>query len=85
MNEQRALGNILVRHGLVTPEALEPLFLQQREKGTSLTELLVQSRVASEMDVVRALATECGLPFIERFDANAVPTQTATRLPIGYC
>ncbi|MBK8994236.1 MAG: type II secretion system ATPase GspE [Myxococcales bacterium] len=85
MIEQRALGNILVRHGVVTPEGLEPLFLQQREKGTSLTELLVQSRIASESDVARALAAECGLSFVDRIDIGAVPTQLATRLPIGYC
>ena len=33
MSPQRALGNILVRHGAVPPEALEPLYAQQREKG----------------------------------------------------
>ena len=85
MIEQRALGNILVRHGVVTAEGLEPLFLQQRERGTPLTELLVQSRIASESDVARALAAECGLSFVERIDVGAVPTQIATRLPIGYC
>jgi len=85
MMEQRALGDILVRHGVVSADALEPLFIQQREKGTPLTELVIQSRVASESDVARALAAECGLPFVERVDSNAVLTATAMRLPIGYC
>jgi general secretion pathway protein E len=85
MQEQRALGNILVRHGVVTLEALESLFTQQREKGTSLTELLVQSKHATEEDVAKALAAECGLPFLGRVDVTQVSTQTATRLPIGYC
>jgi general secretion pathway protein E len=85
MLEQRALGNILVRHGVVTPEVLEPLFQQQREKGVPLTELLVQARAASEADVARALANECGLPFVERLDVASVPTAIAARLPIGYC
>ena len=85
MIEQRALGNILVRHGVVTAEGLEPLFMQQREKGTPLPELLVQSRLATEGDVARALAAECGLPFVERIDVASVSPQLATRLPIGYC
>jgi general secretion pathway protein E len=85
MHEQRALGQILVRHGVVAPELLEPLFAQQREKGASLTELVVQARAASESDIARALAAECGLPFVDRVDVNAVPTALATRLPIGYC
>ena len=85
MIEQRALGNILVRRGVVTAEGLEPLFIQQREKGTSLPELLVQLRIASESDVARALAAECGLAFVDRIDVAAVSPQLATRLPIGYC
>ena len=84
MTEQRALGDILVRHGVVTPEVLEPLYTQQREKGAQLTELLVQAKAASEADVARALAIECGLSFQERVDIEEVPTHTATRLPIGY-
>ena len=85
MIEQRALGNILVRRGVVTAEGLEPLFIQQREKGTSLPELLVQCRIASESDVAQALAAECGLAFVDRIDVAAVSPQLATRLPIGYC
>ncbi len=85
MLEQRALGNILVRHGVVSLETLEPLFTQQREKGVPLTELLVQSQAATEEDVARALAAECGLRFLSRVDVASVPTQVATRLPIGYC
>ena len=43
MLEERVLGNLLVRQGVVSADALEPLFSQQREKGTSLGELVVQS------------------------------------------
>jgi len=85
MQEQRVLGNILVRRGVLTPEVLEPLYVLQREKGTALVDLVVQSQAASEEAVSRALATECGLPFIERIDIETINTQTAARLPIGYC
>ncbi len=84
MEEQRALGNILARHGVVNAEVLEGLYGQQREKGTPLLELVVQARAASEADVARALAAECGLPFIEKIDIAAVPLEVATRLPISY-
>ncbi len=84
MLEQRALGDILVRHGVATPEALEPLYLQQREKGAPLVDLVVQSAVASDNEVARALAMECGLEFIEHVDAESVPLHIATQVPIGY-
>ncbi len=84
MLEERVLGNLLVRQGVVSSEALEPLLLQQREKGASLGELLVQSKLASEVDLARALATECRVPFVERIDNDAVQAHLAGRLPITY-
>ncbi|HEY6077710.1 MAG TPA: type II secretion system ATPase GspE [Polyangiaceae bacterium] len=84
MLEERVLGNLLVRQGVLSAEALEPLFVAQREKGTSLGELLVQSKLASEADLARALAAECRIPFLERIDNDAVQAQLAGRVPIGY-
>ncbi len=82
--EQRALGSILVKHGVVGAEALEPLYEQQREKGAALVDLLVQGRFATVASVARAIAEECGVPFVENVDAEGVSIQVATRLPIGY-
>ncbi len=82
--EQRVVGDILVRHGVVSPEALEPLYVQQRERGTALVDLVISTATATESDVSRALAAECGLPFIEHLDADNIPATIATRLPIGF-
>jgi general secretion pathway protein E len=84
MLEERVLGNLLVRQGVLSADALEPLFVQQREKGTPLGELLVQSKLASESDLARALAAECRVPFLEAIDSDAVPAQLAGRVPITY-
>ena len=84
MTPQRALGQILVRHGAVPPEALEPLYVQQLEKPRGLVELVLESKLATEVAVARALAAECGLPFVERIDIEAVPIDLATKLPITY-
>jgi general secretion pathway protein E len=82
--EQRALGAILVRQGVVGADALEPLYEQQREKGLSLLELLVQGRVVSAVVAARGIANECGVPFVEAVDEESVMIAVATRLPIGY-
>jgi hypothetical protein len=84
MQEQRALGNILIRHGVVAPEVLEPLYAQQREKGGPLVDLVFERQMASEIDVARALAAECGYSCVERVDVENVPTPVATRLPMAY-
>jgi general secretion pathway protein E len=84
MIPQRALGQILVRHGAVNPDALEPLYAQQLEKPRGLVELVLESKIATEVEVARALAAECRLPFIERIDLDSISTEAATKLPITY-
>ena len=84
MNPQRALGQILVRHGAVQPEALEPLYAQQTEKWRGLVELVLESKLMTEGELARVLAAECRLPFVEKIDVDAVLTDVATKLPITY-
>jgi general secretion pathway protein E len=84
MQEQRALGNILVRQGVMAESALEPFYAQQREKATPLFELLLSSKVTNSSALARALAAECRLPFVETIDVNSVPADMANKLPIGY-
>jgi len=84
MQEQRALGDILMRHGVVAPEALESLYAEQREKPAELFDLVVQNRLATDTDVARALAVECGLAFTEDIDVDAITLADATRIPLGY-
>jgi general secretion pathway protein E len=84
MQGERLLGSILTRHGVITAEALTALSLEQRERGKSLLDLLLESNAASERDVARALAAECRVPFLEQVRADDIPTEVATRLPITY-
>jgi general secretion pathway protein E len=84
MQEQRALGDILMRHGVVAPEVLESLYAEQREKPVELFDLVVQNRLATDSDVARALAEECGLGYAEDIDVDVIATADATRIPLGY-
>ncbi len=84
MQNERLLGAILIRHGVLTPEALLGLGEAQREREKTLLDSVIESKLASEEDVARALAAECRLPFLERLDVDEIPTDIATRLPIGY-
>jgi general secretion pathway protein E len=38
----------------------------------------------TEGELARVLAAECRLPFVEKIDVDAVPTEVATKLPITY-
>ncbi|MDP8998938.1 MAG: Flp pilus assembly complex ATPase component TadA [Myxococcota bacterium] len=82
--EQRFLGEILSRRGIVTPEKLESLFAIQRERGADLLDLVINSNVADEMTVARVLADEAQLPLVEQVDLAAITTSIATRVPIAF-
>src|SRR5690606_28465692 len=83
MSTARALGELLVRQGLVEPQML-PSLLALGEKQGGITDLLVQQGTASEAAIARALADECGFEFIETLDAATIPLDVATKLPITY-
>ncbi len=84
MQEQRALGDILTRHGVVAAEALEALYAEQREKPAELFDLVVQNRLATDSEVAQALAQECGLAFTESIDVDVIALADATRIPLSY-
>lgn len=83
-SEQRFLGEILVRRGLVPAERLEPLYAMQREKGGELTDLVVAADLVDEKRIARALAEEAQVGYVESIDLDKIPTELATRLPIAF-
>ncbi len=82
--EQRFLGELLARRGVVAPDKLEGLFLVQREKGGELVDLIVGGNLADEMAIARALADEAQLTLVEHVEPAAVSATLATRVPIAF-
>ncbi len=82
--EQRFLGEILLRRGVVTAETHESLYAIQRERGVDLLDLVVSANVAEEMAVARALAEEASLALVEEIDLASIATTVATRVPIAF-
>src|SRR5215472_14821445 len=82
--EQRFLGELLARRGIVPEDKLESLFSVQRERGTDLLDLLINTSVVDEVTLARALADEAQLPLVDRLDPADVPTALATRVPIAF-
>ncbi|HLV68103.1 MAG TPA: type II secretion system protein GspE, partial [Polyangiaceae bacterium] len=81
---ERLLGTILERHGVASGEALASLLEQRGERAKPLLELVVESKLASEIAVAQALAAECRLPFMDPIPVDEIPTEVATKLPISY-
>ncbi len=84
MPEQRFLGEILERRGVLAADKLEGLYAIQREKGSDLIELALDTNVADEIAIGKALAAEAELSFVEHLDLDQISTALATRVPIAF-
>jgi general secretion pathway protein E len=84
MREQRFLGELLVRRGLVPMEKVEPLYAVQKERGVDLIDLLVNQQLVDPVTVARAIADEAQLPVVEAIDPEKIPNAIATRTPITF-
>ncbi|GAO02524.1 type II secretion system ATPase GspE [Anaeromyxobacter sp. PSR-1] len=82
----RPIGEILREIAGLDPARLEEaLALQQGEQaGQRLGEILVRLKAVSEEDVLRALAAQLDLPFVERIDPESVPGELAAKVPIHF-
>jgi general secretion pathway protein E len=82
----RPIGEILTEVAGLTPARLaEALAAQQGEQaGLRLGEVLVRLRACSEADVLRALAIQLDLPFLEQIDPEAVDGTQVKRVPINF-
>ncbi|HEY6099746.1 MAG TPA: type II secretion system protein GspE, partial [Anaeromyxobacter sp.] len=82
----RPIGEILVETAKLAPEKVEEALALQRgeQAGARLGEILVRMKAAGELDVLRALAIQLDLPFLERIDLEAVPGELAAKVPIHF-
>ncbi|MDX1659328.1 MAG: hypothetical protein R3343_10950, partial [Nitriliruptorales bacterium] len=89
-----SLGNILVDQGILTSDELERAENHRAENGGSLAKALVELDLATESDLVHALATKLGMPYVSLEPGTVEPdaAQMVSRsvaeslgaLPIGF-
>ncbi len=69
----KGLGDILVDQGVLTSDQLHHAETRRAEAGGSLAKVLVDLNLASESDLVRALATKLGMPYADVDGTNVEP------------
>jgi general secretion pathway protein E len=82
----RLIGEILVETARLPRERLEEALAAQRgeQAGARLGEILVKAKAATEDEVLRALALQLDLPFLDRIDTDAIPGDLVKRIPINF-
>jgi type II secretory ATPase GspE/PulE/Tfp pilus assembly ATPase PilB-like protein len=77
------LGEILVRHGVLSADRLEAALQEQKGRGGRLGAVLVDAGFCSEEQIATALASQFRLPF-ERFHPRDADLPTARRLGLDF-
>jgi general secretion pathway protein E len=82
----RLIGEILVETARLPRARLDDALAAQRGEhaGERLGEILVKLKAATEDDVLRALALQLDLPFLDRIDTDAIPGDLVKRIPINF-
>jgi twitching motility protein PilT len=76
----RSLGTILLEQGVVDRHGLEQAESLRKETGATLGKALLDLGLADEADLMRALATEVGMEFVD-VAAGAIDPHAAEMLP----
>jgi general secretion pathway protein E len=84
MSTQSYVGEILVRHGALTPERLEQALITARDRGADLGDVLIATGALDEEDMVNALAKEMGMETLSVIKADEVPPELIDRVPITF-
>lgn len=69
---QKRLGDILIHEEIISPEQLKDCLREQERTGGLLGEILVNSGLASEWDIAKAISKQYQIPFIltDRYNIN---------------
>ena len=91
---RRQLGDLLVTQGVISEEQLSEALKLQRESGEPLGRVMVKIGLVKEADLLRILAGQLGLDFVDLADyqvdlgaVSLVPERIAKKhvaLPIGF-
>ena len=69
------VGEILVRRGALSAERIDEMLQHADERGLPLLDLLLAARDIQTDNVIRALAEEVGIPFIEDLKVEDIPAE----------
>src|ERR1043165_7045322 len=84
METQRYVGDILVRRGALELARMEELLQMAEERSVRLLDVIFASRETEPGPIVRALADEVGIPFMETLKPEDVSQELIDKVPITF-
>lgn len=60
---RRRIGETLIAHGVITEQGLQMARFEQKRSGGRIGDILVRLKLATEIQVTKALSEQNGIPF----------------------
>jgi general secretion pathway protein E len=84
VSEAQYVGEILVRRGALSAEALQQAVGIAREKGVRLQDVLTAAQLVDDVTYCEALASELGLEVIRKIVTEEIPIDLIEKVPINF-
>jgi len=78
----KLLGEILKDITGLSEEAIEQALITQKTKGGRIGEILLQKKLISEQDLLKALAIQMGISFWEKIEIDGIDLNFVNKIPI---
>src|SRR5512133_2757524 len=81
------LGEVLISHCGVSPDAVERALAKQREEGGLIGEVLIALKLIDEEQLAKALAVQSEMPYMPGSTlprAEDIPAELIDKLPINF-
>ncbi len=83
MNSYQKLGELLVQKKIITQEQLDSALIRQKKTNLRIGEELIRSGIASEENVISALAELMDIPFL-RISSTTVEQEVINKVPARF-
>lgn len=81
---EEKLGSILVSQGRLTKEKLAEMMRESEVANIPLSRLLVERGVVEQTDIMRALATQINIPFLEKLPESMIDQALLGKVPFRF-
>lgn len=81
---KKKFGEILVEQNFITPEQLETALQEQKAQGGLLGQILFKQGIITKNQIAHALATQVGIPFVEKITEQMIDPQALGKIPLKF-
>ena len=81
---KKKFGDILVELNIVTQEQVDDAAEEQKKSGGLIGTILFKKGLITKMQIAQALATQLGIPMVEKITEQMIDTKTLSKIPLKF-